>query len=35
MAIQAGENPKALKERLLTYMAQREREMGDTKGGGE
>ena len=33
MAIQAGENPKALKERLLTYMAQREREMGDTKGG--
>ena len=35
MAIQAGENPKALKERLLTYMAQREREMGESKGGGE
>ena len=36
MAIQAGENPKALKERLLTYMAQREREMGEDsrKGGG-
>ena len=33
MAIQAGENPKALKERLLTYMSQREREMGDTKSG--
>ena len=33
LSIQAGENPKALKERLLTYMAQREREMGDTKGG--
>ena len=36
MAIQAGENPKALKERLLTYMAQREREMGeDSRTGGE
>nr|WP_325186428.1 MotA/TolQ/ExbB proton channel family protein [uncultured Oscillibacter sp.] len=35
MAIQAGENPKALKERLMTYMSQRDREMGDTKGGGE
>ena len=36
MAIQAGENPKALKERLLTYMAQREREMGeDSRKGGE
>lgn len=33
MAIQAGENPKALKERLLTYMSQHEREMGDTKSG--
>ena len=29
MAILAGENPKSLKERLLTYMAQKQREMGD------
>ena len=28
MAIQAGENPKSLRERLLTYMAQKQREMG-------
>ncbi|MCI9119956.1 MAG: motility protein A [Oscillibacter sp.] len=28
MAIQAGENPKALRERLLTYMSQKQREMG-------
>ena len=27
MAIQAGENPKSLRERLLTYMAQKQREM--------
>ena len=32
MAIQAGENPKSLRERLLTYMAQKQREMtGDEK----
>lgn len=28
MAIQAGENPKALRERLLTYMSQRQRDSG-------
>nr|WP_325257120.1 MotA/TolQ/ExbB proton channel family protein [uncultured Oscillibacter sp.] len=28
MAIQAGENPKSLRERLLTYMSQKQREMG-------
>ena len=34
MAIQAGENPKALRERLLTYMSQKQREMGG-EGAGE
>jgi len=29
MAIQAGENPKSLRERLLTYMSQKQREMGN------
>lgn len=29
MAIQAGENPKALRERLLTYMSQKQREMSE------
>ncbi|WP_295765109.1 motility protein A [uncultured Oscillibacter sp.] len=28
MAIQAGENPKSLRERLLTYMSQKQRELG-------
>lgn len=35
MAIQAGENPKSLRERLLTYMSQRQREQGGEAGGGE
>ena len=36
MAIQAGENPKSLRERLLTYMSQKQREMGgEGAGGGE
>ena len=34
MAIQAGENPKSLRERLLTYMSQKQREMGG-EGAGE
>lgn len=29
MSIQSGENPKSLRERLLTYMSQRQREMGE------
>ena len=33
MAIQAGENPKSLRERLLTYMSQKQREMGGEAGG--
>ena len=33
MAIQAGENPKSLRERLLTYMSQKQREMGGESGG--
>ena len=32
MAIQAGENPKSLRERLLTYMSQKQREMGGEGG---
>ena len=32
MSIQAGENPKFLRERLLTYMAQKQR---DAEGGGK
>ena len=36
MAIQAGENPKSLRERLLTYMSQKQREMGgEGAAGGE
>lgn len=35
MAIQAGENPKSLRERLLTYMSQKQREMGGESAGGE
>ena len=35
MAIQAGENPKSLRERLLTYMSQKQREMGGDAAGGE
>ncbi len=37
MAIQAGENPKALRERLLTYLTQKQREQlasGGSGGGG-
>ena len=34
MAIHAGENPKSLRERLLTYMSQKQREMGG-EGAGE
>ena len=34
MAIQAGENPKSLRERLLTYMSQKQREMGGEEAGG-
>ncbi len=33
MAIQAGENPKSLRERLLTYMSQKQREMSGDAGG--
>ena len=33
MAIQAGENPKSLRERLLTYMSQKQREMGSESSG--
>ncbi len=33
--IQAGENPKMLREKLLTFVAQKQREkMGDGSGGG-
>jgi len=35
MAIQAGENPKSLRERLLTYMSQKQREMGGEGAAGE
>ena len=35
MAIQAGENPKSLRERLLTYMSQKQREMGAEPSKGE
>ncbi len=34
MSIQAGSNPKALREKLLTFVAQRQREGGDKKGKG-
>ena len=34
MSIQSGENPKALREKLLTYMAQKQREDGGKKGKG-
>lgn len=30
MSIQSGENPKSLRERLLTYMSQKQREMGES-----
>lgn len=33
MSIQAGENPKFLRERLMTYMAQQDRELADGEGG--
>jgi chemotaxis protein MotA len=33
MSIQAGENPKFLRERLMTYMAQQDREGGGKKKG--
>ena len=33
MSIQSGENPKFLKERLLTYMSQKERELAENGGG--
>ena len=32
MSIQAGENPKSLREQLLTYMSQKQREMGGDEG---
>ena len=36
MSIQSGENPKSLRERLLTYMSQKQREMGgEGAAGGE
>ena len=36
MSIQSGENPKALREKLLTFVAQKQREkMGEGSGGGE
>ena len=36
MSIQSGENPKALKEKLLTYMSQKQRDVGSGgSGGGE
>ena len=35
MSIQAGENPKFLRERLLTYMAQKQRDAGEGGEGGE
>jgi len=33
MSIQSGENPKFLRERLLTYMAQQQRDLGEGGGG--
>ncbi len=36
MSIQSGENPKALREKLLTYISQRDRDTGSgSSGGGE
>ena len=35
MSIQSGENPKFLKEKLLTYMGQKQREDSGKSGGGE
>ena len=35
MSIQSGENPKALREKLLTYIPQSKREEGGKSGGGE
>lgn len=34
MSIQSGENPKALREKLLTYISQRDRDTEPTKSGG-
>ena len=33
--IQAGENPKFLRERLMTFVSQKQRDGGGTKGKGE
>ena len=35
MSIQSGENPKSLREKLLTYISQGAREGGSSEGGGE
>lgn len=35
MSIQAGENPKFLRDRLLTYMAQKRRDIEEGEGGGK
>ena len=35
MSIQSGENPKALREKLLTYISQKDRESGSSSAGGE
>ena len=35
MSIQSGENPKALREKLLTYISQKDRETGSSSAGGE
>ena len=35
MSIQSGENPKALREKLLTYIPQGKREESGKSGGGE
>ena len=35
MSIQSGENPKALREKLLTYISQNDRDTGGSGGGGE
>ena len=33
MSIQTGENPKFLRERLMTYMSQQQRELSEEGGG--
>ena len=35
MSIQSGENPKALREKLLTYISQKDRESGSSSASGE